>query len=116
MSDVHVLFLGPNDALTIIHNDLQNDECTISLDKTPANPIEADRLQMDLGDIGSLASIFALGIEAIRIARAFCLARDQSEGAFIIIEGPGGRARLDLEGKTDDEILEEVKNRLPFTK
>ncbi|RYF30428.1 MAG: hypothetical protein EOO23_05180 [Comamonadaceae bacterium] len=67
-------------------------------------PAEVERLGFDLGDVLTVVGALGTAIEAVKFAKFVVEALSQSKVKKLEIIGPNGRALIDVEGKSDEDV------------
>lgn len=113
---IRLSFLSDRNTIEALRDELVPSGALTDVEEVPGTRAEIERLGFDLGDVMTLVGIAGGTLEAIALIKAAYRALSKSGSKRIEISGPTGRATIDVEGKTPDEVEEAVRKALPFLK
>ena len=107
-------FLSDRDTIAALRDSLVSGGMLTDVEEAPGTRAEIERLGFELGDVMTLIGIVGGAVEAIALVKAALGALAKSGAKRIEISGPTGRATIDVDGKTPEEVEEAVRKALPF--
>jgi hypothetical protein len=116
MSVPRVSFLSNSKLIEALRQELINQTTMTEPEIIAGSPVEVERLGFELGDVVTLIGWIATGIEVIGIARAIISAAKKTKQSKLEITGPTARISIDIDGKSETEIVDLVRSALPFLK
>lgn len=85
-------------------------------ERTSGTVAESERLGFELGSIVTLIGVIAPGIEAFVLVKHLMRAADKTKNPKLEITSPHGRISVNMDGKSEEEIVALVRLALPFVK
>lgn len=111
---MRVSFVGEAVALGRLREALVGEGVLTDVREIAGTPAEVERLGFDLGDVLTVVGALGTAIEAVKFAKFVVEALSQSKVKKLEIIGPNGRALIDVEGKSDEDVAMDVRKALPF--
>ncbi|MCO8019428.1 hypothetical protein NI456_11225 [Brevundimonas diminuta] len=112
---MRISILGNEETIKNLKADLESDGLMTDIHDAPGSREQAERLGFDLGGtvvaiIGTLGTV----VTAVELAKLVMAALKRSKSRALEIKGPTATKTISLEGKTEEEVVQAVREALPF--
>lgn len=107
-------FLSEREFLEALRDELAKIPNVNSSEILRAEDSVSDNLSLDLSDVAALATIMGLGLQVAMLAGALLQAQLRKRARVIEIRTPAGVVRIDMDGKSAQQLEAELKVALPF--
>lgn len=111
-----ISILGEAEAIRALKSDLEVSGAISEAVLTSGTPAEVERLGFDLGMIETVVGTLGTAIGALELAKALIRAVSRGKSKVLEIKGPTATKSINLDGKTEEEVVEEIRKILPLMK
>ena len=108
--------MGEAEAIRALKDQLEGSGAISGAILTSGTPAEVERLGFDLGMIETVVGTLSTAFSAVELAKALIGAVSRGKSKVLEIKGPTASKSITLDGKTEEEVVEEIRKVLPLMK
>jgi hypothetical protein len=108
-----VTFLSSRDFINALQEEVTASGLARSTRVLQGSGEERERYAFDLASVACLATIFVAGITTTKVGLALTRAYKKVRTPYVEFKGPRGYVRIDLDGKTEEEIAQTLQALAP---